>query len=66
MYFLMNNAKATNTGFISADIIKKHIESPNSYFLSLRPPPMMNAIEKHLASLGIKEEYIVKKHFKIA
>lgn len=50
-------------GFVTADLIKKHTLSPNSYFYLCGPPPMMNAVEKHLASLGIKEEYIVKEAF---
>lgn len=50
-------------GFISADIIKKHINNHTKYFYLCGPEPMMQAIEKHLASLGIAEEFIVKEVF---
>jgi len=50
-------------GFVSAELIKKHSEQGLSYFYLCGPPPMMNAVEKHFASLGIDEEHIVKEGF---
>lgn len=50
-------------GFISPELIKKHMEPGLEYFYLCGPPPMMNAVEKHLASLGISEDKIVKEGF---
>lgn len=50
-------------GYITADLIKKHIDSPTQYFYLCGPEPMMQAIEKQLFSLGILQEYIVKEAF---
>ena len=33
------------------------------YFYLCGPPPMMDAVGKHLASLGVSEEAIVKEGF---
>lgn len=49
-------------GFISAGLIQKH-SGENSFYYLCGPPPMMAAMEKHLASLGIKNEYIIKEAF---
>ncbi|MCZ2084236.1 MAG: flavodoxin reductase [Flavobacteriales bacterium] len=50
-------------GYISADLIKKYSEEHLKYYYLCGPPPMMNAVEGHLASLGIGEEFIVKEGF---
>ncbi|HUH25111.1 MAG TPA: hypothetical protein VLY87_00660, partial [Flavobacterium sp.] len=50
-------------GYITADLIKKYIDSPTQYFYLCGPEPMMEAIEKQLSSLGISQEYIVKEAF---
>lgn len=50
-------------GFITAELLKKHKGSENVFFYLCGPPPMMEAIEKHLASLGIAKEYIVREAF---
>lgn len=50
-------------GFISAELIKKQIDKNTSYFYVCGPEPMMNAVEKHLSSLGIKQDKIVKEAF---
>lgn len=50
-------------GFITPEIIKKHSSDLNQYFYLCGPPPMMDAVLKHLASLGVKEENIVKEGF---
>ncbi|MEO6304464.1 MAG: flavodoxin reductase, partial [Bacteroidia bacterium] len=50
-------------GFISAALIKNHIEANTKYYYLCGPPPMMNAIENILASLGVKENQIVKESF---
>ncbi len=50
-------------GFISAALIKKYIVGSSLYFYICGPTPMMNAIEKHLDSLGIEKSQIVKEAF---
>lgn len=55
-------AEGFEHGFINADIIHKN-GFANAFYYLCGPPPMMTAIEKHLASLGIKEANIVKEAF---
>jgi len=50
-------------GFITADIIKKNTDIQTKYYYLCGPPPMMSAVERHLAALGIKEEQIIKEAF---
>ncbi len=50
-------------GFVSQELIQKHNDGLSGYFYLCGPPPMMNAVEKHLASLGISEDKIVKEGF---
>ncbi len=50
-------------GYISQEIIQKHQEPELKFYYLCGPPPMMNAVEKQLASLGIAEEFIVKEGF---
>lgn len=55
--------KAYEHGFITADLIKKHIFSASSYFYLCGPAPMMEAVEKALRTLGIAENHIIKEGF---
>lgn len=50
-------------GYISAELIKKYSEENLKYYYLCGPPPMMKAVEGHLATLGIPEEFIVKEGF---
>lgn len=50
-------------GFISADLIKKHLNELTPYIYLCGPEPMMQAVEKQLAQLGISESFIVKEAF---
>lgn len=50
-------------GYITADLIRKHAGAGAKYFYLCGPPPMMDAVEKSLASIGITEEFIVKEPF---
>lgn len=50
-------------GYITAELIKKHIDKHTHYFYLCGPPPMMQAVEKHFSSLGIADEFIVKEAF---
>lgn len=50
-------------GFISADLIKKHTSEHSQYFYICGPELMMQAVEKHLSSLGIAENLIIKEAF---
>lgn len=55
--------KGFEHGFISAEMIKKNAPVENSYYYLCGPPPMMDAVEKHFATLEISPEYIVKEAF---
>lgn len=57
------NIKEYEHGYITAEIIKKHIFSKNNYFYICGPEPMMQAVEKQLASLEISVDHIVKEGF---
>lgn len=50
-------------GYISADLIKKHINEHTKYFYLCGPEPMIQAVEKQLSSLGIADSFIVKEAF---
>ena len=50
-------------GFISAELIRKYTSNTSKYFYLCGPPPMMDAVEKHLAVLGVAQEFIVKEAF---
>ncbi len=50
-------------GFITAKLIKKHLDEHIGYFYLCGPEPMMKAIEEHLSSLEILENAIVKEAF---
>lgn len=50
-------------GFISAEVIKKHSAPNLKYYYFCGPPPMMTAVEKHLATLGVANEFIVREAF---
>lgn len=50
-------------GFITEELLRKHITGSNKYVYLCGPPPMMDAVEKHLASLGVNEEFIIKEGF---
>ena len=50
-------------GFISADLIKKHTSEHSQYFYICGPELMMQAVEKHLSSLSIAENLIIKEAF---
>lgn len=50
-------------GYISADLIKKHINEHTKYFYLCGPEPMMQAVERQLSSLGIADSFIVKEAF---
>ncbi|MDX9908531.1 MAG: FAD-binding oxidoreductase [Mariniphaga sp.] len=50
-------------GYITAEFLKKHIDNNLSYYYLCGPDPMMDAVEKQLASLGVAESSIVKEGF---
>lgn len=57
------NLEGYENGYITAELIKKHIDNKNSYFYLCGPEPMMQAVGKQLTSLGISDDYIVKEAF---
>ncbi|MCC7233202.1 MAG: flavodoxin reductase [Bacteroidia bacterium] len=50
-------------GFITADLIKKYTNDTIRYYYLCGPDPMMEAVEKHLSTLGVKKENIVREGF---
>lgn len=50
-------------GYISEELIKKHISENTKYFYLCGPRPMMKAVEEQLKSLGVTDEFIVKERF---
>ena len=62
---ILSNEKIENYeyGFISANLIKKHVNGHSQYFYLCGPEPMMQAVEMQLSSLGIPHSIIVKESF---
>jgi ferredoxin-NADP reductase len=50
-------------GYISAELIKKQMDGHLNYVYLCGPPPMMTAVEKHLAALRVADDFIVKEGF---
>ena len=50
-------------GFISAELIKQYGGDHSEFFYLCGPDPMMQAVENHLAALGIAGDRIVKEAF---
>ncbi|ADY52003.1 oxidoreductase FAD/NAD(P)-binding domain protein [Pseudopedobacter saltans DSM 12145] len=50
-------------GYISADLIKKHIDNNTHYFYICGPDPMIDTIEKQLYELKITPDRIVREIF---
>lgn len=50
-------------GYITAALIKKYTDEQTRYFYLCGPEPMMQAVESHLAALGIANDRIVKEVF---
>ncbi len=50
-------------GFITKEIIKAQMETPNPYFYLCGPPPMMDAVLKQLKELGVEESKIIKEEY---
>ena len=57
-----NNA-SYRQGYITADLIEQCTDRHTVYFYLCGPDPMMQAVEKQLASLGIANSAIVKEAF---
>jgi ferredoxin-NADP reductase len=56
-------AEGYANGQITRDFIKTNSDGMNKIFYVCGPPPMMDAIEKHLADLKVDEKSIVKEAF---
>ncbi len=50
-------------GYVSAELIKKHMDKSTAYFYLCGPDPMVLAVEKYLSELGIPDGSIVKEAF---
>lgn len=50
-------------GFVNAEFIKKYTDAQAEYYYICGPDPMLNAVQKQLHSLGVKDEFIVMEDF---
>jgi len=50
-------------GFVTAELIKKYAGADTKYYYLCGPPPMMDAVEKQLVSLGVSADNLVKEGF---
>ncbi|MCB0715632.1 MAG: flavodoxin reductase [Chitinophagaceae bacterium] len=50
-------------GFISRAIIEKYKDIAQPYYYLCGPPPMMDAVTKHLVDMDVAESYIIKEAF---
>ena len=57
------NLEGYNYGHIDAKLISQQIFNSNNYFYICGPEPMMQAVDKQLASLEISADHIVKEGF---
>ena len=48
-------------GYITKEIIESQIQNGDSYFYLCGPPPMMDAVLKHLKELGVEDSKIIKE-----
>lgn len=62
---ILSDEKVANYehGYISIDLMKQKITEHTQYFYLCGPEPMMQAVERHLSSLGITDSFIVKEAF---
>lgn len=57
------NIEGYANGYITEDFLKANISDLNKNFYVCGPPPMMDAIEKMLATLHVNEKLIIKEAF---
>lgn len=50
-------------GFVSAELIQQLSDGFTKFYYLCGPPPMMDAVEKQFASLGISKDQIIKESF---
>lgn len=50
-------------GFITEEFLKSVVDGFDKIFYICGPPPMMDAVEKALSNLGVKENLLVKETF---
>lgn len=62
---VLSNEKLLNyeNGFITEELIRKHIDNSIKYYYLCGPEPMMFAVEKQLKSIGISQEFIIQEGF---
>ena len=56
-------AAGYETGFITPDLIRKHMEPAKGNFYVCGPPPMMKAVETMLQQLNVGNHQIIKESF---
>lgn len=50
-------------GYITAELIQQHRPAAGGHYYLCGPDPMMDAVEKHLAALGVPKEAVVREGF---
>ncbi len=48
-------------GLVDKEFLKEHISGGENFFYLCGPPPMMDAVEKHLYDLGVSKKSIIKE-----
>lgn len=56
-------AEGYEHGYLNAEMIKKYSDDKLKYYYLCGPDPMMDAVMKHLDSLGVEPESIVREAF---
>lgn len=57
------NVKGCENGYITSEIIKKHVDGNSDTYYLCGPPPMMNAVLESLIALGVNENKIIKESY---
>ena len=57
------NVKGCENGYITSEIIKKYVNGNSDLYYLCGPPPMMNAVNESLISLGVNENKIIKESY---
>ena len=57
------NVKGCENGYITSEIIKKYVNGNSDLYYLCGPPPMMNAVNESLITLGVNENKIIKESY---
>ena len=57
------NKKGCENGYITTEIIKKYVDGNSDTYYLCGPPPMMNAIDESLLSIGVNKNKIIRESY---